>query len=200
MKLNELRPPPGARRKKKRIGRGVGSGHGVTATKGTKGQKARSGPHMIPGFEGGQIRMVKRLPHKRGFTNPWRVEYEVFNVGDLAGRFPNGGTIDVDALEAAGLRSKDLPIKVLGDGDVTVALNVTAHKVSKSARGKIEAAGGTVTELGVKAVHGKRRAISAAAVTITHGEPRRQVDVRAKRAEAKARRRYNGAGGGAAEG
>jgi large subunit ribosomal protein L15 len=200
VKLNDLRPAPGARREKKRIGRGIGSGHGVTATKGTKGQKARSGPHMIPGFEGGQIRMVKRLPHKRGFTNPWRVEYEVFNVGDLAKRFPNGGAVDIAALEAAGLRSKDLPIKVLGDGDLAVALNVTAHKVSRSAREKIEAAGGTVTELGVKAVHGKRRAVDAAAVTIAHGEQPRKVDVRAKRAEAKARRRYNPAGGGASEG
>lgn len=200
MKLHDLKPAPGSRRKKKRIGRGIGSGHGVTATKGTKGQKARSGPHMIPGFEGGQIRMIKRLPHKRGFNNPWRVEYEVFNVGDLAKRFPDGGAIDAEVLQTAGLRSKNLPIKVLGDGDLSVALNVTAHKVSRGAREKIEAAGGSVTELGVKEVHGKRRDVDAAAVTIAHGEAARQVDVKTKKREAKARRRYNPGSAEGAEG
>src|SRR5437762_7307716 len=106
MKLHDLRPGPGARRPKKRIGRGVGSGHGVTATKGTKGQQARAGAHMIPGFEGGQIRMIKRLPHKRGFKNPWRVEYEVFNLGELARRFPEGGAVDLARLESVGMRTK----------------------------------------------------------------------------------------------
>src|SRR5437870_12416249 len=108
MKLHDLRPGPGARRPKKRIGRGVGSGHGVTATKGTKGQKARAGAHMIPGFEGGQIRMIKRLPYKRGFKNPWRIEYEIFNVDELGRRFPQGGTVDVDVLAAIGARTKNL--------------------------------------------------------------------------------------------
>jgi large subunit ribosomal protein L15 len=191
MKLHDLKPAPGSRRPKKRIGRGIGSGHGVTATKGTKGQKARAGAHMIPGFEGGQIRMIKRLPHKRGFNNPWRVEYEVFIVGELAKRFPDGGAIDVAALEGAKIRTKNLPVKILGGGEIAVALNVTAHTISKTAREKIEAAGGTVNELGVKEVHGARRDIDAADVTITHGETPRVVDVRTKKREAKARRRYN---------
>ena len=195
MKLHDLKPAPGSRKPKKRIGRGLGSGHGVTATKGTKGQKARAGAHMIPGFEGGQIRMIKRLPHKRGFNNPWRVEYEVFNVGELAKRFPNGGAVDAAALEGAKVRSKNLPVKILGDGAIAVALNVTAHKISKSAREKIEAAGGTVNELGVKEVHGDRRDVDADDVTIAHGEARRVVDVRTKKREAKARRRYNPAAG-----
>jgi large subunit ribosomal protein L15 len=190
MKLHDLKPAPGSRRPKKRIGRGTGSGHGVTATKGTKGQKARTGAHMIPGFEGGQIRMIKRLPHKRGFNNPWRVEYEVYNVGELAKRFPGGGAIDLAALETAKIRSTSLPIKILGDGEIAVALTVTAHKISKGAREKIEAAGGTVNELGVKEVHGDRRDIDADDVTITHGEAARTVDVRTKKREAKARRRY----------
>ena len=170
MKLSDLRPAPGSRKKKKRIGRGVGSGHGTTAGKGSKGQKARAGMHVIPGFEGGQLRMVKRLPQKRGFKNPWRIEYEVFNVGLLAKRFATGGAVDEESLKVAGLRSKKLPIKILGDGELEVALTVTAHKVSTSAREKIEAAGGTVVELGVKDPRGKRRAIDAADVTITHGE------------------------------
>lgn len=200
MKLHDLKPAPGSRRPKKRIGRGIGSGHGVTATKGTKGQKARAGVRMIPGFEGGQIRMIKRLPHKRGFNNPWRVEYEVFNVGELARRFPNGSAVDIAALEAAKIRTKNLPVKILGDGEIAVALTVTAHKISKSARQKIEAAGGTVNELGVKEVHGGRRDIDADDVTITHGEAPRIVDVKGKKREAKARRRYNPAANEGGEG
>lgn len=173
MKLHDLKPGPGSRREKKRIGRGLGSGHGVTATKGTKGQKAREGVRMIPGFEGGQIRMIKRLPYKRGFKNPWRVEYEVFNVKLLGERFGAGAAVDLDALKAAGLRTKSLPIKILGDGEIAIALNVIAHKISKSAREKIEAAGGSATELGVKEVHAKKRSIDAEDVTIRNGEPTR---------------------------
>jgi large subunit ribosomal protein L15 len=170
MKLHDLRPAPGARRPKKRVGRGIGSGHGVTATRGSKGQKAREGHRMIPGFEGGQIRMVKRLPHKRGFKNPWRIEYEVFNVAVLARQFEAGAQIDFETLGARGLRTKNLPVKVLGDGDIAIALNVTVHKVSKSAREKIEAAGGTVNELGVKDPHAKKRPLNVRDVTITRGE------------------------------
>lgn len=188
MKLQDLKPAPGSRRPSKRIGRGVGSGHGVTATKGTKGQKARAGMTVIPGFEGGQIRMIKRLPRRRGFNNPWRVAYEVFNVGFLGERFEAGAEITADLLADRGFRTKNLPLKILGDGEIAVALTVTAHKVSKSARAKIEAAGGTVNELGVKEVHGKRRDIDADDVTITHGEAARQRDVKAVRREAKGRR------------
>lgn len=170
MKLHDLRPAPGARKPRKRIGRGIGSGHGVTATKGTKGQKAREGYRMIPGFEGGQIRMIKRLPHKRGFTNNWRIAYETFNVGLLGRRFGTGATVDVDALQRVGLRTSNLPIKILGDGKLRVPLAVTAHRFSTSAREKIEAAGGTVNELGVKTPHGKPHRITAEDVTIAHGE------------------------------
>jgi large subunit ribosomal protein L15 len=170
VKLHDLRPAPGARKPKKRIGRGIGSGHGVTATKGTKGQKAREGFRMIPGFEGGQIRMIKRLPHKRGFTNNWRIAFETYNVGLLGRRFEAGATIDIDSLQRAGMRTSNLPIKILGDGNLRVALTITAHKFSKSAREKVEAAGGTVNELGVKTPHGKPHKITAKDVTITHGE------------------------------
>ena len=181
MKLHDLRPGPGARRPKKRIGRGIGSGHGVTATKGTKGQKAREGYRMIPGFEGGQIRTIKRLPHKRGFKNPWRVEYEIFNVGLLGQRFEAGASVDLAALERAGLRSKNLPLKILGDGELAIALSVTAHKVSKGAREKIEAAGGSVTELGVKEVQAKRRPVTAKDVTPRPGaDERMRVHARMK--------------------
>ena len=168
MKLHDLRPDRGARKPRKRIGRGVGSGHGVTATKGTKGQKAREGFKMIPGFEGGQIRMIKRLPHKRGFVNRWRIEYDTINVGLLGRKFEAGATVD-----AATLTSRNLPVKVLGDGDIAHALTVTAHRFSQAARDKIEAAGGTVNELGVKTAHGKPAKVKAKDVTITHGEPQR---------------------------
>jgi large subunit ribosomal protein L15 len=195
MKLHDLRPGPGARRPKKRIGRGLGSGHGVTATKGTKGQKAREGYRMIPGFEGGQIRMIKRLPYKRGFKNPWRVEYEIFNVGLLGERFSAGASVDLSALEALGLRTKNLPLKILGDGELTVALNVTAHKVSKGAREKIEAAGGSVTELGVKEVQSKRRPVTAKDVTPREGaNERMRVHARMKPRPSK---QQAGEGGGA---
>lgn len=170
MRLHDLRPDPGARHAPKRVGRGLGSGHGVTATKGTKGQKAREGFKMIPGFEGGQIRMIKRLPHMRGFHNNWRTEYEPFNVGLLARRFGAGATIDMTVLTESGMRTTNLPVKILGDGKVSVALTIVAHKFSKTAREKIEAAGGTVTELGVKTAQGKRRRIEARDVTITHDE------------------------------
>jgi large subunit ribosomal protein L15 len=173
MKLHDLHPARGSRRAPKRIGRGVGSGHGVTATKGTKGQKARAGVSMIPGFEGGQIRMVKRLPHRRGFTNPYRIEFETFNVGLLGRRFATGAAIDPDTLSATGMRTGTLPVKILGDGALRVALSVSAHRFSASAREKIQAAGGTVVELGIKTPQGKRRRIDADDVALTRGAPRR---------------------------
>ena len=143
MKLHDLKPGAGARKPKKRIGRGVGSGHGVTATKGTKGQKAREGSWMIPGFEGGQLRMIKRLPHKRGFTNNWRIQFDTINVGLLGRRFEAGATVD-----AAPLRNRNLPVKVLGDGDIAgVSLQVSAQRFSGSARDKIAGAGGSSIEL-----------------------------------------------------
>ncbi|OGQ00974.1 MAG: 50S ribosomal protein L15 [Deltaproteobacteria bacterium RBG_19FT_COMBO_52_11] len=141
MKLNDLRPPRGARKKRKRIGRGEGSGHGGTSTKGHKGLKARSGGTVSPGYEGGQMSMQRRLP-KRGFKNPFRKEYTIINVQDLA-RFPAGTVVDLAALEASGLVKRvRFGVKVLGEGDIAHPLTVRAQHYSLSAKSKIEAAGG----------------------------------------------------------
>jgi len=144
LKLHHLRPAPGAKKAKTRVGRGEGS-KGKTAGRGTKGTKAR---YQVPvGFEGGQIPIHMRLPKLKGFTNPFRVEYQVVNVERIGSLFPKGGKVDVDALVAAGAVRKDKPVKVLGGGDLSVAVQVSAHHFSGSARSKIEAAGGSVTEL-----------------------------------------------------
>ena len=144
LKVHHLRPAPGAKTAKTRVGRGEGS-KGKTAGRGTKGTKAR---YQVPaGFEGGQIPIHMRLPKLKGFTNPFRVEYQVVNVDRIGELFPKGGTVDVDALVAAGAVRKGRPVKVLGDGDLSVAVQVSAHHFSGSAKSKIEAAGGSVTEL-----------------------------------------------------
>jgi large subunit ribosomal protein L15 len=144
IKLHDLRPAPGAKKAKTRVGRGEGS-KGKTAGRGTKGTKARKNVPVT--FEGGQMPIHMRLPKLRGFRNRFRTEYEVVNVGDINRLFPNGGDIGVDELVAAGAVRKNSPVKVLGDGKLTVKVNVTAHKFSGSAREKITAAGGTATEL-----------------------------------------------------
>jgi len=143
MKLHELSPPRGAKRGRKRIGRGPGSGHGKTATRGHKGQKARSGGGVSPGFEGGQMPLHRRLP-KRGFTNIFRKVYAIVNVKDLE-RFEPNTTVDVKALQDAGLvkRIRD-GVKLLGDGELSHPLVVKVHKASSSARQKVEAVGGKV--------------------------------------------------------
>lgn len=147
MKLHELRPPKGAHRERRRIGRGHGSGQGTTAGKGTKGQKARAGGGVPPYFEGGQLPLVRRLPYRRGFKNPFRVSYTVINLSQLA-NFPAQATVSSETLANQGLvRPDERPLKLLGDGDVTVALRVRVDRVSAQARAKIEAAGGTVEEL-----------------------------------------------------
>src|SRR4051794_14580157 len=134
MKLHELRPPEGARRERRRIGRGHGSGQGTTAGKGTKGQKARSGGGPPPYFEGGQLPLVRRLPYRRGFRNRFRVEYAVVNVGQLAS-LSAGTTVGAEMLVEAGLLKKgEGPVKVLGDGALSVALHVRADRVSRQAR------------------------------------------------------------------
>jgi len=143
MQQHELRPPRGATHKRKRVGRGNASGHGTYATKGLKGQKARTGGGVRPGFEGGQLPLVRRMAYKRGFRNPFRVDYEEVNVGDLA-RFDAGSLVTVDTLRAARLVRTSRPVKVLGEGALTSPLTVEAHRFSKSAREKIEAAGGGV--------------------------------------------------------
>jgi large subunit ribosomal protein L15 len=146
MKLNELKPVEGARHYKKRVGRGSGSGMGKTATRGHKGQNARSGGGVRPGFEGGQTPLFKRLP-KRGFTNINRIDYAVINVEDL-NCFEAGSVVDTAALKAKGLINKEYEgVKVLGDGELNVALTVKAKKFSKSASEKISAAGGTIEVL-----------------------------------------------------
>lgn len=146
MKLHDLKPAPGAHRERKRIGRGPGSGKGKTGGKGMMGQKARSGPGPYRTFEGGQNRLVRRLPYLRGFKNLWRVEYEVLNVGDL-NDWPAEQEVTIEALTDLGLRRKNRPIKILGDGELTARLTVQGHKFTASARQKIEAAGGTVVEI-----------------------------------------------------
>lgn len=141
--LNELKPVAGARHSKKRLGRGIGSGQGKTAGKGTKGQNSRSGGGVRPGFEGGQLPLFQRLP-KRGFHNFTRVEYSIVNVENL-NVFEDGATVDVAALVKVGL-IKDLnaKVKVLGQGELTKKLTIKVNKCSASAQTKIEANGGTV--------------------------------------------------------
>ena len=141
MKLHELKPAAGARKKEVRVGRGVGSGNGKTSGKGHKGQKARSGGGVRPGFEGGQMPLYRRLP-KRGFKNIWRKEYAEVNVKTL-NRFDDGAEVDAVALVETGILKNVLDgIKILGDGELTKKLTVKAQKFTKSAIQKIEAAGG----------------------------------------------------------
>jgi large subunit ribosomal protein L15 len=141
MKLNELKPVPGARHSKKRVGRGSSSGHGDTSGRGNKGQNARSGGGVRPGFEGGQTPLFKRLP-KRGFTNVNRKEWAVVNLTDL-NVFEDKSVVDIAALKQAGLVKKVYDgVKILGGGELNVALTVKANKFSKSALEKIKTAGG----------------------------------------------------------
>ncbi len=141
MKLHELTPAPGANQEAFRKGRGAGSGNGKTAGKGHKGQKARSGGGVRPGFEGGQMPLARRLP-KRGFNNIFAVKYAVVNVSDLD-RFEDGAVVDAEALKAAGVLKKTLDgVKVLGNGEISKKLTVKAAKFSTSAKEKIEQAGG----------------------------------------------------------
>jgi large subunit ribosomal protein L15 len=144
VKVHHLRPAPGAHTPKTRVGRGEGS-KGKTAGRGTKGTKAR---YQVPeAFEGGQMPLHMRLPKLKGFKNRFRTEYQVVNLDRLGSTFPAGSAVGVDELVRAGLVRKGELVKVLGDGDLSVALNVTAHKFSSAAREKIAAAGGSVTEL-----------------------------------------------------
>ena len=142
IKLHDLRPAPGANKAKTRVGRGEAS-KGKTAGRGTKGTKARK--QVSAAFEGGQMPLHMRLPKLKGFKNPNRIEYQVVNVADLAEAFPQGGTIAIADIVAAGLVRAKEPVKVLGNGDINVKLDVTATKFSKSAVEKIEAAGGSTT-------------------------------------------------------
>src|SRR5438128_3973583 len=155
MNLSTIRAPKKANSNKKRVGRGMGSGIGKTSGRGHRGQRSRSGSRMMRGFEGGQMPLHRRLP-KRGFTNIFRTEYSVVNVGDLAALGQK--TINQEVLIKAGLCSKNDLIKVLGDGELKAALTVQAHKFSKSAEEKITKAGGKVEVLGgeVEPVGGRK--------------------------------------------
>ena len=138
--IHDLRPSPGATRSRKRVGRGPGSGHGKTAGRGSKGQKSRSGYRHQRGFEGGQMPLHRRVP-KRGFTNIFRIEYDIVNISDLD-RFEAGAAVTPEALAGLRLARKTRPVKILGDGTISKALTVSAHKFSAGARASIEAAGG----------------------------------------------------------
>lgn len=143
MKINELSPPEGSRRNKKRVGRGPGSGHGKTSCRGHKGQRSRSGGGPRPGFEGGQMPLQRRLP-KRGFTNIFRKHYSIININDL-NRFAPDTSLDIDVLKEAGLVKKVRDgVKLLGKGEISHPVVIKVHKVSRTAQEKIEAAGGKV--------------------------------------------------------
>lgn len=147
MELHELRPPKGATKKRKRVARGTAGRGGKTAGRGTKGQNSRSGGGVRPYFEGGQLPLVRRLPHMRGFTNIFRLAYSVVNLDRLS-RFRKNSRVGPEALVKAGIiKSASEPIKVLGRGELKCPLTISAHRFSASAREKIEAAGGTVVEL-----------------------------------------------------
>ena len=147
MKQHDLRPALGATHASKRVGRGDGSGHGTFSGRGCKGQKARAGKPVRLGFEGGQLPLFRRLPHKRGFPNTlFRVAYDVVNLSSLE-VFDSGVEISPDVLIGMGVVRGDKPVKVLGGGELTKALKISADKFSASAKAKIEAAGGTATEL-----------------------------------------------------
>jgi len=149
MKLSDLRPSEGAHKTSKRLGRGHGSGKGKSAGRGNNGQKARAGSGPHPAFEGGQNEITRRLPFKRGvgFFNRYSVDYEVFNIGVIADS--QADEITPELMKEAGLlKNLKRPVKILGEGEVNRPIQITAHKFSASARAKIEAAGGTVTELG----------------------------------------------------
>lgn len=145
MQLNDLRPAEGAKKARKRIGRGNASGHGTTAGRGTKGQLSRSGGGKGAGFEGGQQPLAMRLPKLPGFTNRNRIEYAPVNVSRLEEKFSDGDTVDTASLIAAGIIKREYElVKVLGNGEITKKLTVKVDKVSASAKAKIEAAGGKV--------------------------------------------------------
>lgn len=156
MKQHDLRPPEGAKKRRKRVGRGIAAGGGKTAGRGTKGQGARSGGGKGPFFEGGQNPLVRRLPVKRGFTNIFRVQYVPINLYRLED-FQADAEVSPDTLAEAGIiKSSEMPVAILGGGDVDRPLAVKAHRFSASARAKIEEAGGSVEQLPWEVKRGRR--------------------------------------------
>jgi large subunit ribosomal protein L15 len=146
MILEKLKPPEGARKKRKRVGRGIGSGHGKTACRGAKGQNARSGRGTKAGFEGGQMPLQRRLP-KRGFRPPFRKEFSIIHIRDL-NQFPKDSIVDPELLERLGLLRKTKRVKLLSDGELGHPLTIRVHQASKTAFKKIEAASGRVEVIG----------------------------------------------------
>jgi len=148
VRQDELSPAPGSKKRRKRVGRGDGSGHGTYSGRGCKGQKSRAGYKMRPGFEGGQLPLIKRLPQKRGFVNIFRTEYTIVNL-DKLNIFESGSEVTPEKLVAMGIvKSLRYPIKILADGDINRPLMIKANKFSAVAKAKIEAAGGQVEEVG----------------------------------------------------
>ena len=157
MQAHQLKPPKGAKHAKKRIGRGNAAGQGTYSGRGLKGQKARAGNKPRRFFEGGQTRLFKKLPGRRGFRNPFRVEYQPVNLDDLQ-KFDEGGEVTPELLTEQGIRrSIRMPVKVLASGALTKQLSVTAHRFSLAAKEKIEAAGGTVIETSERKVKSERK-------------------------------------------
>jgi large subunit ribosomal protein L15 len=146
MILEELRPPEGARKKRKRVGRGIGSGHGKTACRGAKGQNARSGRGTKAGFEGGQMPLQRRLP-KRGFHSPFKKEFSIIHIRDL-NRFPKDSLVEPELLHQSGLLKKTDLVKLLSEGELEHPLTIRVHQVSKAALKKVEAASGKVEVIG----------------------------------------------------
>jgi large subunit ribosomal protein L15 len=146
MRLEELKPPEGARKKRKRVGRGIGSGHGKTACHGSKGQNARSGRGTKAGFEGGQMPLQRRLP-KRGFRHIFKKQYTIIHVGDL-NRFPRDTIVEPELLQQSGFRQKEDGFKLLSDGELQHPLTIRVHQASKAALKKVEAASGRVEVIG----------------------------------------------------
>ena len=144
---NNISPAPGSRQARKRVGRGNGSGHGTYSGRGCNGQKSRAGYRMRPGFEGGQLPLIKRLPRKRGFTNIFRTEYSTVSIGSI-NNFEAGSEVTPEKLVEAGMvKSLAKPIKILADGDINHPITIKANKFSASAKAKIEAAGGKAEEV-----------------------------------------------------
>jgi large subunit ribosomal protein L15 len=156
MRENDLHPAPGSRRTRRRIGRGNSGTGGTYAGKGLKGQKARAGAGISRGFEGGQLKLIKRLPHKRGFKNLFRVEHQPVNLARL-GKLPAGSEVTPETLRQSGvIKSIRMPVAILGDGEISGALTVRAHRFSESAKKKIEDAGGTIERLEAPVIHRPR--------------------------------------------
>jgi large subunit ribosomal protein L15 len=173
MKLHELRPAPGSRKRSQRVGRGIAAGQGKTSGRGQKGQGSRSGVGLPIGFEGGQMPLTQRLPKLRGFHNKWRKEYAVVNIGKL-NRFERGATVDGELLAQAGLIAKpSTPVKVLAAGGVKTPLTLRVHRISKAARQAVEAAGGTVELLEVAETEAAEEVV---AVTDIEDEGKRTSD------------------------